>query len=234
VGFGVGGQSGNAKMSSFYMTSSDNSYDGAYAGVSVAGQSKSFTFGGGLTAGTMNNSYDRWENNNLVLGGIDRASGDFTSSYLTAQAAASGHFTLGGGVTVSPGVTLRYTKGQIDAYSETGDETAALASVAEQSFGILESQFDLNVEKALGVGSLNANLSVTKRGLSNSDSVDVTMIDDQETVTGFTQDTTTKTLSIGYSASLATGLSLSIEASRPFGSDDVSATTVGGGLQLAF
>ena len=234
VGFGIGGQSGEAKMSSAYMTSSDTTYDGAYAGVSVAGQSKSFTFGGGLTAGTMSNSYDRWANNNLVVGGIDQASGDYTSSYITAQAAASGHFKLGFGVTVSPGVTLRYTNGRIDAYSETGDETAALASVAEQSFGIMESQFDLNVEKSLGMGSLNANLSVTKRALSSSDSVDVTMVGDQENVSGFTADTTTKTLSIGYSASLSTGLSLSIEASRPIGSDDVSGTTVGGGLQLAF
>ncbi len=234
VGFGIGGQSGEATMSSFYMTSSDTTYDGAYAGVSVAGQSKSFTFGGGLTAGTMSNSYDRWANNNLVVGGIDQASGDYTSRYITAQAAASGHFKLGFGVTVSPGVTLRYTNGRIDAYSETGDETAALASVAEQSFGIMESQFDLNVEKSLGMGSLNANLSVTKRALSSSDSVDVTMVGDQENVSGFTADTTTKTLSIGYSASLSTGLSLSIEASRPIGSDDVSGTTVGGGLQLAF
>ena len=234
VGFGIGGQSGEATMSSAYMTSSDTTYDGAYAGVSVAGQSKSFTFGGGLTAGTMSNSYDRWANNNLVVGGIDQASGDYTSSYITAQAAASGHFKLGFGVTVSPGVTLRYTNGRIDAYSETGDETAALASVAEQSFGIMESQFDLNVEKSLGMGSLNANLSVTKRALSSSDSVDVTMVGDQENVSGFTADTTTKTLSIGYSASLSTGLSLSIEASRPIGSDDVSGTTVGGGLQLAF
>ena len=234
VGFGIGGQSGEAKMSSAYMTSSDTTYDGAYAGVSFAGQSKSFTFGGGLTAGTMSNSYDRWANNNLVVGGIDQASGDYTSRYITAQAAASGHFKLGFGVTVSPGVTLRYTNGRIDAYSETGDLSAALASVAEQSFGIMESQFDLNVEKSLGLGSLNANLSVTKRALSSSDSVDVTMVGDQENVSGFTADTTTKTLSIGYSASLSTGLSLSIEASRPIGSDDVSGTTVGGGLQLAF
>ena len=234
VGVGIGGQSGDATMSSFYMTSSETSSNGAYAGVSVAGQSKNFSFGGGLTAGMFSNSYDRWENNNLVVGGIDQASGDYNSSYLTAQAGAAGHFKLGFGVTVSPGVTLRYTKGQIDAYSETGDNTAALASVAEQSFGILERQFDLNVAKDLGMGSLNANLSVTRRGLSTSDSVDVTMLGDQENVSGFTADTTTKTLSVGFSASLATGLSLNIEAARPIGSDDVSGTTVGGGLRLAF
>lgn len=234
VGFGIGGQSGDATMSSFYMTSSETSYDGAFAGVSVAGKAKDFTFSGGLTFGTMNNSYDRWANNNLVVGGIERASGDYTSTYVTAQAGAAGHFKLGYGITVSPGVTLRYTNGQIDAYSETGDESAALASVAEQSFGIMESQFDLNVQKALGMGSLNANLSVARRALGNADSVDVTMVGDEETVSGFTEDTTTKTMSIGYSANLATGLSLSIEASRPIGSDAVSGTTVGGGLNFAF
>ncbi|MEI6799862.1 MAG: autotransporter outer membrane beta-barrel domain-containing protein [Pseudomonadota bacterium] len=234
VGFGIGGQSGEASMSSAYMKSSDSSYNGAYAGVTLAKQIKSFTVFGGLTAGMQSTSYDRWENNNLVVGGIDKATGDYHSSYVNAQAGAAGHFKLAYGITVSPGLTLRYTNARLDAYSETGDDTAALASVAEQSFGIMEKQVDLNVEKALGLGSVNAKLSLTKRTLRNGDSVDVTMIGDQETISGFAADTTTRTLSVGYSASLSTGLSLNVEASRDVGSDSVSGTTVGGGFKLAF
>ncbi len=234
VGFGVGGQTGESAISGIYMKSSDTSSNGAYAGVTLAKEVKDFTLFGGVTVAKQSTSYDRWENNNLVVGGIDMASGDYDSRYLTAQAGGAAHFKLSYGITVSPGVTLRYTNARIDAYSETGDETAAKASVAEQSFGIMEKQIDLNIAKSFGVGSLNAKLAVTDRALAGGDSVDVTMLGDQETVSGFAADTVTRTISVGYSAALATGLSVSVQASRDVGSDTVSGTTVGGGFQLAF
>lgn len=234
VGFGIGGQSGSATMSSAYMTSSDTTYNGAYAGVTVATQVKDFTLVGGLTAGTLSNSYDRWENNNLVLGGIDQVSGTYNSTYVTLQGGTTGHFNLGHGITLSPGVTLRYTNGKVDAYSETGDETAAWASVAAQSFGIMESQLDLGIAKSFGSGSLSAAVSITNRALRDGDNVDVTMIGDQETVSGFAADTKTRTVTIGYSADLSAGMTLNFEAARVMGSDNVSGTTVSGGFNFAF
>ncbi|MBI1218205.1 MAG: hypothetical protein GC186_06615 [Rhodobacteraceae bacterium] len=231
-GLGVGGQSGSATVNAAYMASSKTTYNGGFGGVSVAAQSGAMSFNGALTAGVMSNTAKRYINDNLTFGGIDTATATYNSTFVTAQLGVTGHVKLGNGLTFLPEATIRYTSGHVDAYTETGANAAA--SVGAQSFGVLESELGLNLQKELGTGVMRGGISVISRTMQGDKATSVTMIGDTNSVSGFASNTTMTKLSLGYTAKLSDGVSFDLGASKVMGSGSSSGTTVSGQIRFSF
>ncbi len=77
-----------------------------------------------VQGGHSSNDVDRTINNNLVLGGIERATGSFAGWYVSPEASVGFHHGLGtfGGASymLTPSLSLRYVHASFDGYTESG------------------------------------------------------------------------------------------------------------------
>lgn len=95
----------------------------------------------GLTAGVTNNSSNRLVANNLVLGGLETATANYNSYFVSPEVTLGTELINTGDVGFNPSLRVRYAYQQSDGYAETG--TVAPLTAGPRGTQVLDARLQL-------------------------------------------------------------------------------------------
>ncbi len=188
-------------------------------GAGAAAELNGFMLDGGVKLGSTSMDGSRLVNYNLAVpqDGAEYAESDVDAKWARVALGASYAYEIGLGVTITPAAYLSYTKAKIDEYDESGD--TANASVDSRDVGITEFEVGVDLSKEIGAGLISGSLGYVSRSTDGLDSVDVTLIGDEQSVGLETADFGATKLGLGYSYKVGENLIFDVEGGILMGED---------------
>lgn len=168
----------NAEHSRFAPTH-DLEIDGWFAAAYGAHQMSGYNLDFGLAGGSLSFNSTRFVNDNLARTndltlGQSYAVGTFDSWFLAPEIGISLVMEQHG-VLYSPSANIRYSRQEIDGYTETG--SAANARVGARSLGLIESSFEISASRINEIGTLTGLAGYVLRRSVGDNTVSIVMLD---------------------------------------------------------
>jgi hypothetical protein len=213
----AGGASGTVATDSLYSASYDADFNGAFGGAVLSKQLGATNIAFGLMGGALTNHTERTVNDNTLEGGVDQLSADFNSQFITPELALS--HTIGnaaGGVSVTPGVRVRYASISVDGYTETGSNASNEAMVDSYTVGMTEVEASVAMAHDFSFGTLTGSVGLLSRNASDA-STTVEMIGDINDVPMLYNDAMLGTVGLSLAIPVSAAGSFQVGAEAIFG-----------------
>lgn len=197
---------------------------GLYGRTSLGGAALSF----GASLGAMSNDNLRSANDNTAANGLALLRGSYDSRFVSPSLELS-YLVQSGSATFRPYVGYRYTRLSVDGFTEAG---GLGATFGDRSVTISDVTLGVDVETALGGGTLTGSLEVLNRRARDSD-METVLFGIDGSVSGAATDLTAVELGVGYGVALGRGR-LDIGGSALIGNDEATGFGVTAGYRISF
>jgi len=213
LGYGISNLQVNSKWEISQTVKSKGIIGGIYGDVEMNGLRGSLAlFGGGMA-----NDSSRLVNDNLASMGIDHATANYNSWFISPELRLSADIASGGEWTLIPSAMLRYTHQSIDGYTEASSD--ANATMAARTVQMLEGNVELAAGYKFDGGTLSLAGGLDYRQAFGGNQA-VTLIGQNITLTQNTANTTIGYVSANVSYELGGGANLDLSARAAFGTNN--------------
>ncbi|OOZ28326.1 autotransporter domain-containing protein [Solemya velum gill symbiont] len=209
----------------------ESEQDGIFGGIYGRAKLGSIYLDLALNAGWQSHDQARLVNDNLQNDGTDFANASYDSFWFSPEIGVMLPIMVSDTLTVTPNLRARYVSQSIDGYTEK--DSNSNATVDDIDIGVTELRGGLDVTHRTSVMALTGTIGYMSRSGSGDDSVNITMILDNNDV-GFNYsdvDTAYGGISFAYKMNEATTLKLN--ASVTVG-DDIDAASASASVNMKF
>lgn len=176
----------------------------------------------------------RFVNYNLAIpeDGVDQAVADTDAKWAGVSFGAFYDIAVSETLTVTPHANMSYTRAKLDGYAENGSTSDA--TVSGRSIAVTEGEVGVSISRRIASGVLRGSLGYAKRAVSGPTSVDVSMINDQNTVGIENGNHAAARLGFGYSAIAGENATFDIDGSVLTGGGDFHGQQLTASFNLRF
>jgi hypothetical protein len=198
---------------------------GVYGNADLGAASMTF----GATFGMLSNDGRRSVNDNLAPGGVSTVDASYDSTFVSPSIELS-YAIQSGAATIRPHMGYRYTRLNVDGFTETGG--GAAATFGSRDVDVSDFTIGADASMAYGGGVLTGSAEILRRNVSD-DGANVAIFGIGGSTASASTDFTALNLGIGYGVALGSGM-MNVGVSGMVGTNGVSGYGVKASYSVRF